>query len=80
MAVGAWVYENFNILSGASFLPHADDDHTYELAPYQDCTAKEYKALEKTMPTHIDWDSIKEEEDQTIASQEYACMGDACEI
>ena len=80
VAVGAWVYENFNILSGASFLPHADDDHSYELAPYEDCTAKEYKALEKTMPTHIDWDSIKEEEDQTIASQEYACMGDACEI
>ena len=78
--VGAWVYENFNILSGVSFLPHSDDDHTYELAPYQDCNAKEYKALEKAMPTHIDWDSIKEEEDQTIASQEYACMAGECEI
>ena len=78
--VGAWVYENFNILSGVSFLPHSDDDHTYELAPYQDCNAKEYKALEKVMPTHIDWDSIKEEEDQTIASQEYACMAGECEI
>ena len=78
--VGAWVYENFNILSGVSFLPHSDDDHTYELAPYQDCDAKEYKALETAMPTHIDWDSIKEEEDQTIASQEYACMAGECEI
>ena len=78
--VGAWVYENFNILSGVSFLPHSDDDHSYQLTPYQDCTAKEYKALEKVMPTHIDWDSIKEEEDQTIASQEYACMAGECEI
>ena len=80
VTVGAWVYENFNILSGVSFLPHSDDDHSYELAPYQDCTAKEYKALEKVMPTHIDWDSIKEEEDQTIASQEYACMAGECEV
>jgi ribonucleoside-diphosphate reductase alpha chain len=78
--VGAWVYENFNILSGASFLPHSEEDHSYQMLPYQDCTAKEYKALEKVMPTHIEWDSIKEEEDQTIASQEYACMAGECEI
>ena len=36
MAVGAFVYEHFDEMSGVSFLPHSD--HTYQQAPYQDCT------------------------------------------
>ena len=78
--VGAWVYKNFNILSGVSFLPHADDDHSYELAPYEDCSPETYRKLAKTLPAEIDWNSVKEEDDQTIASQEFACMAGACEI
>ena len=41
---------------------------------------QQYKDMAKASPTKIDWDSIKEEEDQTIASQEYACMAGECEI
>ncbi len=78
--VGAWVHKNFNILSGVSFLPHADDDHSYELAPYEDCSPQTYKKLAKTLPAEIDWDAVKEEEDQTTSSQEFACMAGACEI
>jgi ribonucleoside-triphosphate reductase len=78
--VGAWVHKNFNILSGVSFLPHADDDHSYELAPYEDCSPETYRKLAKTLPSEIDWDAVKEEEDQTISSQEFACMAGACEI
>ena len=78
--VGAWVYKNFNILSGVSFLPHADDDHSYELAPYEDCSPETYRKLAKTLPDEIDWDAVKEEEDQTTSSQEFACMAGACEI
>ena len=78
--VGAWVYKNFNILSGVSFLPHADDDHSYELAPYEDCSPETYRKLAKTLPAEIDWNSVKEEDDQTIASQEFACMAGECEI
>jgi len=78
--VGAWVHKNFNILSGVSFLPHADDDHSYELAPYEDCSPETYRKLAKTLPAEIDWNSVKEEEDQTTASQELACMAGACEI
>ena len=78
--VGAWVHKNFNILSGVSFLPHADDDHSYELAPYEDCSPETYRKLAKTLPAEIDWNSVKEEDDQTIASQEFACMAGACEI
>ena len=36
MAVGSWVWDNFDMMSGVSFLPHSD--HTYRQAPYQDCT------------------------------------------
>jgi ribonucleoside-diphosphate reductase alpha chain len=36
MAVGAWVYENFDYMSGVSFLPYSD--HIYKQAPYHDCT------------------------------------------
>ena len=38
--VGAWVYENFDICSGISFLPFSD--HAYQQAPYQDITKEEY--------------------------------------
>ena len=53
--VGAWVHKNFNILSGVSFLPHADDDHSYELAPYEDCSPETYRKLAKTLPAEINW-------------------------
>ena len=39
-----------------------------------------YKQLAKTLPAEIDWDAVKEEEDQTISSQEFACMAGECEI
>ena len=39
--VGAWVYDNFDLCSGISFLPFTD--HTYKQAPYQDITEEEYK-------------------------------------
>jgi ribonucleoside-triphosphate reductase len=78
--VGAWVHNNFDILSGVSFLPHAEEDHSYELAPYEDCSLQDYKDMAKISPTKIDWDTIVEEEDQTTASQELACMAGACEI
>ena len=33
LEVGAWVYENFDWMSGVSFLPFSE--HTYKQAPYQ---------------------------------------------
>ena len=78
--VGAWVYKNFDMISGISFLPHTD--HSYQQAPYQDCTEAEYKEMLKKMPKEIDWDEMSkyEQEDHTRGSQEYACTGDKCEI
>ena len=80
MKVGAWVYENFDICSGVSFLPHSD--HTYAQAPYQDCDKATYKEAYSKMPKVIDWVKLSEyeKEDNTAGSQTLACSGDACEV
>jgi len=80
LTVGAFVYEHFDEMSGVSFLPHSD--HTYQQAPYQDCTRDEYKALLKSMPKQINWEALSEyeQEDNTVAMQTMACSGDVCEI
>ena len=78
--VGAWVYKNFDMISGISFLPYSD--HSYKQAPYQECSENEYLQMLDTMPQVIDWNelSIYEVEDNTRGSQEYACTGDKCEV
>ena len=80
LTVGAFVYKHFDEMSGVSFLPHSD--HTYQQAPYQDCTRDEYKALLKSMPKQINWEALSEyeQEDNTVAMQTMACSGDVCEI
>jgi len=78
--VGAWVYKNFDAISGISFLPYSD--HSYKQAPYQECTENEYLDMLDKMPKGFDWSELSkyELEDSTIGSQEYACTGDKCEI
>jgi len=78
--VGAFVYKHFDEMSGVSFLPHSD--HTYQQAPYQDCSKEEYEDLLKTMPKKIDWNKLSEyeQEDNTKSSQTFACSGDVCEV
>ena len=78
--VGAWVFDNFDICSGVSFLPHSD--HTYAQAPYQDCDKATYKESAAKMPKKIDWAKLSdyEQEDNTAGSQTLACSGDSCEI
>ena len=56
LAVGAFVYEHFDEMSGVSFLPHSD--HTYQQAPYQDCSKEEYKDY-LINAKQIDWDSLQ---------------------
>jgi len=78
--VGAWCWENFEHVSGISFLPFSD--HTYQQAPYQDIDEKTYKKLAKAMPTNIDWNKLQdfEKEDNTKGSQELACTAGVCEL
>lgn len=78
MAVGAWVFEHINDIGGVSFLPYSE--HIYRQAPYQECSEKEYAAALHWMPENLQWELLKEDEDQTTGSQEYACLAGVCEI
>ena len=78
--VGAFVYKNFDEMSGVSFLPF--NEHTYQQAPYTECTAEEFMDMVDLSPTTIEWDKLSEyeKEDNTAGSQTLACSGDSCEI
>jgi ribonucleoside-triphosphate reductase (thioredoxin) len=80
MEVGAYVYKHFDEMSGVSFLPHSD--HTYQQAPYQDCTKHEYEMLLSVMPDKIDWAKLSEyeTEDTSKGTSTFACSGGTCEI
>ena len=76
----SWVYNNFDDISGISFLPFSD--HTYKQAPYQDCSAEEYEELYSKMPKNVDWTGLSdyEQKDYTAGSQELACSAGVCEV
>lgn len=78
--VADWVYKNWDIVSGISFLPF--DDHVYPQAPYQAIDKNVYDNLVARMPKHIDWSllSAYELEDNTSGAQELACVSGQCEL
>jgi len=81
MEVGAWVYENFDVASGVSFLPHSD--HTYQQAPYQDIEREDYLEWKQVYDKiTIDWQKLTEfeKEDNTSGSRELACTAGVCEV
>ncbi len=80
LAVGSWVFEHFDEMSGVSFLPLVD--HVYQQAPYTDCTKAEYDAAVKKMPKNVDWSKLAgyETKDETIGAQTLACSASGCEI
>lgn len=77
--VGQWVKENLSIISGVSFLPKGDDDHTYVQAPYEEIDEDRFYELVKEMPT-VNFSRYTEFADMTTASQELACTGGVCEV
>ena len=81
MDVGAWVYQNFDVASGVSFLPHSE--HTYQQAPYQDIEREDYLEWQQAYDyVTLDWNKLTEfeKEDTTTGSRELACTADSCEI
>ena len=80
LEVGAWVYENFDHLTGVSFLPYSE--HSYEQAPYQPVSETEYNAALSEFPSPINWNelSLYEQEDNTEGAQTLACTAGGCEI
>ena len=77
MAVGAWIYDNWEWVSGISFLPKSDT--VYQLMPYEEITNDKYKELRNDFPT-LNFDDIMEEDDMTVGAQEYACVSGSCDL
>jgi len=79
MKVGNWIYENFDEISGISFLPKSD--HIYPLAPLEEINKETYEETLKNIP-EIDYSKLAELElsDYGMGNFEYSCVGDKCEI
>jgi len=79
IAVANWVYENWDIVGGLSFLPR--EDAVYKLAPYETIDEKTYRELAKRME-HIDYSKIitYEKQNETDLKKELACVSGVCEI
>lgn len=76
--VGAWVWNNFDEITGVSFLPM--DGGTYRQAPYESMNEFEYHDMVSKMPLGIDWDKFIERTDNVEGSQTLACTAGGCEI
>ncbi|PIR82495.1 ribonucleoside-triphosphate reductase [Candidatus Kaiserbacteria bacterium CG10_big_fil_rev_8_21_14_0_10_59_10] len=79
VAVVAWLFENWDIIGGLSFLPR--ENHVYRLAPYEAVDKKRYEELASKFPT-MDYSKlvIYERTDETEQAKELACAGGTCEI
>ena len=77
--VGNWVYKNWDIINGVSFLPY--DGGQYTLAPYEEIDHYTYENLIKNFPD-INYSKLSEYElqDETEGAKEYACVGEKCDI
>lgn len=77
--VANWIYDNWEIVGGLSFLPRSD--FVYQLAPYEEITREVYEEMTKDIK-EIDFSELVtyEFEDETQGSKELACAGGSCEI
>lgn len=76
--VGAWVWNNFDEITGVSFLPM--DGGTYRQAPYESMNEFEYHDMVSKMPLGIDWDKFIERTDNVEGAQTLSCTAGGCEI
>lgn len=79
LKVSNWVYENWDLVGGLSFLPRSN--HVYQLAPYEAITKEKYEEMTKRLGD-LDFSKIVtyEKEDETEVKRELACVGGLCEI
>jgi ribonucleoside-diphosphate reductase alpha chain len=77
--VAHWVYKNWDIVGGLSFLPR--DNHVYQLAPYEAIDEKKYLELSERLK-HIDYSKIitYERTNELDVKKELACVSGVCEI
>lgn len=74
-----FVYENWDIVGGLSFLPR--NDHVYQLAPYEEISREEYERRSRELGK-LDFSKLVlyEQQDETIGAKELACVGGVCEV
>lgn len=79
IAVADWLYKNWDIVCGLSFLPR--DNHVYRLAPYEEIDEARYETLRKHWE-QVDFSKIMayEKADEQDLKGELACAGGVCEI
>lgn len=79
LGVASWLYENWDLIGGLSFLPRSD--HVYQLAPYEEINAERHGELVKRWE-NIDFSKIVSYEkiDETQGAKELACVSGVCEI
>lgn len=77
--VANWLYKNWDIVGGLSFLPR--DNHVYQLAPYEPIDEKKYAELHNRLK-HIDYSKIitYEKTDELDVKKELACVAGVCEV
>lgn len=77
--VAHWLYQNWDIVGGLSFLPRSN--HVYQLAPYEAIDEKHYRELVSKMPD-FDFSKITTYElrDETEIKRELACVSGVCDI
>lgn len=79
IATAHWIYDNWNIVGGLSFLPKSDI--VYELAPYEEISEEEYHRRVASMPpVDFSWIVAYEKEDTTKGAKEFACVAGQCEL
>jgi ribonucleoside-diphosphate reductase alpha chain len=76
--VGAWTWENFDEITGVSYLPM--DGGTYRQAPYEAIDEAAYDSMLMAMPTSIDWETMTENTDNVEGAQTLACVAGICEL
>lgn len=75
--VGQWMWDNRDNYTGVSVLPFSD--HTYQQAPFEDCSEEVFNYLYGLLKD-IDLSNVIEVEDNTNLTDQAACAGGACEI
>lgn len=80
LSIGQWVWDNWDLISGISFLPHSD--HVYEQAPFEAIDMETFLEMDEKMPSYIEWADLShyELEDTTTNSHTLACSGGSCEV
>jgi len=79
IGVANWVYDNWENVSGLSFLPRSN--HVYQLAPYEEISMEQYaKMVDEAV--YVDYSQLSafELKDETEVKMQLACTGGQCDI